>query len=54
MLTKEAEPQHANDLSHKALGLIKRLARELEYLACEAERCPQKVPLGLDCPRKWN
>jgi hypothetical protein len=38
VLMEEAEPRRAEELSYKALDLIKRLAEELEYLVCEAER----------------
>jgi hypothetical protein len=49
VLTKKPEPRQAEELSCKALDLIKRLAEELEYLACEAERDYSKVPPGCDC-----
>jgi hypothetical protein len=48
-LAKEGEPRHTEELSCKALDLIKRLAEELEYLAGEAERDYSKVPPGCDC-----
>jgi hypothetical protein len=49
VLAKEAEPRHAEELSCKALDLIKRLAEELEYLVCEAERDCSTAPLERDC-----
>jgi hypothetical protein len=48
-LLAKAEPRHAEELSHKALDLIKRLAEELGYLVCEAERDYSKAPPGRDC-----
>src|SRR5271154_1998003 len=53
MLTREPDRQ-PEELRYKALGLIKRLARELEYLACEAERDSHKVSHGLECPGMEN
>jgi hypothetical protein len=53
-LTSEAEPRHAEELSCKARDLIKRLAAELECLACEAERDHSEVPPGCDCVRMAN
>ena len=37
LLTKAADPARALYLNDKTRGLVKRLARELEYLASEAE-----------------
>jgi hypothetical protein len=48
-LTQEAEPRLAEELSCQALDLIKRLAEELEYLVCEAERDYGKAPPASDC-----
>jgi hypothetical protein len=48
-LTREAEPRHAEELTYRALDLIKRLAEELECLVCEAERDSGRVPPGCDC-----
>jgi hypothetical protein len=48
VLTNDAESRDAEELSHKALDLIKRLAEELEYLVCEAERDCSKAPPELD------
>jgi hypothetical protein len=48
-LTMDAEPGESEQLSHKALKLIKRLAEELEQLAWEAARDYGKVPPGCDC-----
>ena len=49
VLTGEAEPRQAEELSHKALDLIKQLAEELEYLVREAERDYSKAPPGRGC-----
>jgi hypothetical protein len=49
VLSKEAEPRHTEELSRKALDLIKRLAEELEYLVCELERDGSKAPLPRGC-----
>lgn len=45
-LTGESEQRHAEELSRKALGLIKRLAGDLEYLACQADGEHSEVPRG--------
>jgi hypothetical protein len=47
-LCREAEPRCARELADKALDLIKRLAEELDWLACEAERHYGNVPPGCD------
>jgi hypothetical protein len=49
MLTTGLEPRHAQDLTDKALGLIKQLARVLDYLAREAQAESHTAPPGLDC-----
>jgi len=49
VLSEEAEPRRAEELSYRALDLIKRLAEELEYLVCQAERDHSKAPPGRDC-----
>jgi hypothetical protein len=49
VLSEEAEPRHTEELSRKALDLIKRLAEELEYLVCELERDGSKAPLPRGC-----
>jgi hypothetical protein len=54
VLAGKPQPRHADELKHKARGLIRGLASELEYLACLAERCQLEVPLGLDCSGMVN
>jgi hypothetical protein len=47
-LAREAESRHSEELSRRAVGLIRRLTGELDYLARESERDYHEVPHGCD------
>jgi hypothetical protein len=54
LLTRELQLRHAAEVTSKVLSLIKRLAGELEYLTCEAQRDQHELPPGCDCSGMAN